>query len=66
MRRRSFVKKSLITTALGAASSKISMASEHFKTSGREFYELRTYSLKNDAQQQLGISKNSAVAINII
>jgi len=69
MRRRSFVKKSLITTALGAASSKISMASEHFKTSGREFYELRTYSLKNDAQQQLveDYYKNAAIpALNRI
>jgi uncharacterized protein (DUF1330 family) len=63
MRRRSFVKKSLLTTALGAVTSKIAMASEHLKTSGRAFYELRTYNLKNEAQQQLveDYYKNAAI-----
>ena len=53
MKRRSFVKTSLITTALGAVNSKISMASENLKSGGTEFYELRTYNLKNEQQQKL-------------
>jgi hypothetical protein len=53
MKRRSFVKASLLTTAAGAVIPKISMAAETFKTTGREFYELRTYILKDERQQKL-------------
>lgn len=39
------------------------MASENSKNSGRDFYELRTYTLKNEAQQQLveDYYKNAAI-----
>jgi len=53
MKRRSFVKASLLTTAAGAVIPHIGMAAETFKTTGREFYELRVYSLKNEQQQKL-------------
>ena len=53
MKRRSFVKASLLTGAAGALSPQISMASKTFKSAGRQFYELRTYILKNEQQQQM-------------
>jgi len=53
MKRRSFVKTSLITTAMGAVIPQISMASEKSKTGNQEFYELRVYTLKSEQQQQL-------------
>src|SRR5665213_238948 len=52
MKRRSFVKASIVTTALGSVLPHISMAKEA-AGSGREFYELREYSLKNGQQQKL-------------
>lgn len=52
MQRRSFVKSSLLVTAAGAVSPKLSSAAEKLK-SGREFYELRVYSLKTAQQQKL-------------
>lgn len=63
MKRRSFVKTSLLTTALGAAGSQFSMAAENLKNSGRDFYELRVYTLKNDQQQKLveDYFKNAAI-----
>lgn len=63
MKRRSFVKTSLLTTALGAVGSQISMAAENFKNTGREFYELRVYTLKNEQQQKLveDYFKNAAI-----
>ena len=51
MKRRSFVKASLISTAAGVAASSITMAATAKTT--QEFYELRTYILKNEAQQKL-------------
>jgi len=53
MKRRSFVKASLLTSAAGALIPQISMASENSANSGREFYELRVYTLKNAQQQKL-------------
>ena len=53
MKRRSFVKASLITGALGSVMPKLSMATDSLATKGSEFYELRTYTLKNEQQQKL-------------
>ena len=53
MRRRSFVKTSLISTALGALFPRITMAEAKPKSSERDFYELRVYSLKDEKQQKL-------------
>ncbi len=53
MKRRSFVKTSLITTALSAIAPAISKASGKPVTATQEFYELRVYSLKNEQQQKL-------------
>jgi hypothetical protein len=53
MKRRSFVKSSLLITAAGMAAPKIDMATEKSAKGGREFYELRVYSLKNEQQQKL-------------
>jgi hypothetical protein len=63
MKRRSFVKTSLLTTALGATGSQFSMAAENFKNNGRDFYELRVYTLKNEQQQKLveDYFKNAAI-----
>jgi hypothetical protein len=52
MKRRLFVKASIVTTALGSVLPHISMAKES-AVSGREFYELREYALKNGQQQKL-------------
>jgi len=51
MKRRSFVKSSLLTAAAGAATSQISMAAN--KPAARDFYELRIYTLKDEIQQKL-------------
>jgi len=63
MKRRSFVKASLLTSAASALIPQISMASETFKESGQEFYELRVYTLKNDRQEKLveDYFKNAAI-----
>src|ERR1700735_445258 len=53
MKRRSFVKTSLLSGALGALSPGIAMAAEKLKTNERDFYELRVYSLKDEKQQRL-------------
>jgi hypothetical protein len=53
MKRRSFVKASLITGAAGSILSKTAMASSMSKRSKTEFYELRVYTLQNDAQQKI-------------
>ncbi|MDB5006373.1 MAG: family containing protein [Mucilaginibacter sp.] len=53
MKRRSFVKTSLLTAAAGAAMSQISSAAESSAKGGAQFYELRTYLLKNEQQQKL-------------
>lgn len=52
MKRRSFVKASLITTAAGAVIPQISEAAIH-KTGIHQFYELRVYTLKNAQQQEI-------------
>lgn len=54
MKRRSFVKASLITGAAGSILSKTGMAAAApAKKSNTEFYELRIYTLQNDAQQKI-------------
>jgi hypothetical protein len=53
MKRRSFVKASILTTAAGSFLPQITMATENSAKSGQEFYELRVYSLKNGQQQKL-------------
>lgn len=53
MERRSFVKASLLTTVSAAIVPQISNGTEIFAQKGRDFYELRVYTLKNETQQQL-------------
>lgn len=53
MKRRSFVKASILTTATGSFLPKITMATENSAKSLQEFYELRVYLLKNGQQQKL-------------
>jgi hypothetical protein len=53
MKRRSFVKASLITTAAAAISPQISKASESTAKDSTMFYELRVYTLKDAEQQTL-------------
>jgi hypothetical protein len=54
MKRRSFVKATLITGAATTIIPAVSMASSlPNPLNGAEFYELRTYTLKNDTQQKL-------------
>lgn len=52
MQRRSFVKSSVLAAAAGAIMPELSKASGH-KKERRQFYELRYYTLKDAAQQQL-------------
>ncbi len=52
MKRRSFVKASILTGAAGAVLPGISMAESISKKSDQQLYELRVYSLKNDTQQK--------------
>lgn len=54
MKRRSFVKASLLTGAAVTAASTLSIAStDGVKKPALEFYELRVYTLSNDKQQKL-------------
>lgn len=53
MKRRSFVKASLLTTVSAAVVPQISKGAEVFSRKDRDFYELRVYTLKNEKQQQL-------------
>jgi hypothetical protein len=53
MKRRSFVKTSILTAAAVAVIPKISTAAENAAKGGTQFYELRTYLLKNEQQQKL-------------
>lgn len=53
MKRRSFVKASILTGAATAVLPAMSMATSTHKKSNTEFYELRIYTLKNDTQQKL-------------
>jgi len=53
MKRRSFVKASILTGAAATTLPTIGRATTNSKKSGTEFYELRIYTLKNDAQQKL-------------
>lgn len=57
MKRRSFVKASLVTGSLAAGIapivSKATKYNDVEKISGREYYELRVYTLKNDIQQKI-------------
>jgi hypothetical protein len=53
MKRRSFLKASALTAAAAGISTHSSMASTVKEKKGTEFYELRTYILKNQAQQKL-------------
>ncbi|WP_183576283.1 NIPSNAP family protein [Mucilaginibacter sp. X5P1] len=53
MKRRSFVKTSILTGMAGVVSTKLSMAETNSKKSDQQLYELRVYTLKNDTQQKL-------------
>jgi hypothetical protein len=53
MKRRSFVKASLLTGTAAAIMPAASLASSNLPKTEMEFYELRIYSLKNAAQQKL-------------
>jgi len=53
MKRRSFVKASILTGAAATALPTISMATAINKKNSTEFYELRIYTLKNNTQQKL-------------
>ena len=53
MKRRSFVKASIISGAVSSVLPASSMAAAISKKSDQELYELRIYSLKNDTQQKL-------------
>jgi hypothetical protein len=55
MKRRSFVKASMLTGSLTGLASMVTKASENdfFAKSSPEFYELRVYTLKNGDQQKL-------------
>jgi len=53
MKRRSFVKATLITGMAGSVLAKTGMAKSISKKSGTGFYELRVYTLKNNIQQKL-------------
>jgi len=56
MKRRSFVKASLLTGSFSSLAPMISLAtkdSNRQKKATREFYELRVYTLKNETQQKL-------------
>jgi len=72
MKRRSFVKASLLTgslSSLGSAAVKASQNATTDKIPQQEFYELRVYTLKNATQQQLveDYFKNAAIpALNKI
>ncbi|HKH63597.1 MAG TPA: NIPSNAP family protein [Flavitalea sp.] len=66
MKRRSFVKASLLTGSLSGLAPIAGLASGNSqgqKKSSSEFYELRTYSLKNEAHQKLveDYFKNAAI-----
>ncbi|MDB5145344.1 MAG: family containing protein [Mucilaginibacter sp.] len=63
MKRRSFVKKSVLTTLSATVIPQISKAAGAFANGGREFYELRIYTLKNEQQQKLveGYFKDAAI-----
>jgi hypothetical protein len=53
MKRRSFVKTSVLTSLFATVIPKITKATGVFPKPVREFYELRTYILKNEQQQKL-------------
>jgi hypothetical protein len=53
MKRRSFVKASILTGAATGVLPAMSMATSTPKKTSTEFYELRIYTLKNDDQQKL-------------
>lgn len=53
MERRSFVKASLLTTVSAAIVPQISKGTESLAQKDRDFYELRVYTLKTEAQQKL-------------
>lgn len=65
MKRRTFIKSSLAATALtGLTSTAVTtMAAESGNTAGRDYYDLRTYRLKNADDQKLldGYLENAAI-----
>jgi hypothetical protein len=66
MKRRLFVKSSLLTGSLSSLLPMVNFASENSgeqQNAAREFYELRVYTLKNETQQQLveDYYKNAAI-----
>ena len=61
MKRRAFVKSSLLLTSLGSLIPAVSKANS--KKSKQEFYELRVYTLKNETQEKLVDNYFQAAAI---
>jgi len=53
MKRRSFIKSSVVAAAAGAVVPQMAMSAENPPAKGSEFYELRTYILENEHQQRL-------------
>ena len=56
MKRRSFIKASLVTGSIGSVLPAVGLSGtgpDEQKKSNREFYELRVYTLKSEAQQKL-------------
>ncbi|WP_421825536.1 NIPSNAP family protein [Larkinella sp.] len=53
MKRRNFVKKSLITTSAASFLNPLTKAATPQQNAGSEFYELRIYTLKNGKQQKM-------------
>ena len=53
MKRRVFVKTSILTTAATVLTTQLSMATEHITKESPDFYELRVYSLKDGRQQKM-------------
>jgi hypothetical protein len=63
MKRRSFIKTSAVTTLAAGIIPATTKAAAILPKGGREFYELRTYTLKNAQQQALVESYFKAAAI---
>lgn len=53
MKRRSFVKASILAPTIPAVAQAAFASSTSAQKTGREYYELRTYSLKDSTQQQM-------------
>lgn len=63
MKRRTFIKSSAIAGTLGAFIPEINMAASNSKDKKQDFYELRTYILKDETQQKIVESYYKEAAI---